>query len=123
MSLISLMISKQKCCGLRAREALRSSDLVLAVGVTEMNKICHGRASGGLHPNERLSPSTQVTIQVKITDSHQAKCCLPRIRQYVTLWKRGCILRCGLGNRPRGDKMEEHSRHRNDPEQRPKRAS
>lgn len=40
-------------------EALCSADLVLGVGVTEMSKICHGRASGGSHPNERLSQSTQ----------------------------------------------------------------
>lgn len=47
-------------------EALCSAGLVLGVGVTEMSKICHGRASGGSRPNERVSQSTQVTMQVKI---------------------------------------------------------
>lgn len=59
------------------REALCSADLVVGVGVTEMSKICHGRASGGLHPNERASPSTQVSRQVIAS----------RIRQNAACWE------------------------------------
>lgn len=52
---------------------LCSAGLVLGVGVTEMSKVCHGRASGGLHPNERVSPSTQVTTRVRMIVSDQVK--------------------------------------------------
>lgn len=85
-------------------EALCSADLVLGVGVTEMSKICHGRASGGSRPNERVSQSTQVTMQVKIIVS-----VLPAENKAVSDSLGaggGCIFRCGLGNRPGGDKVE-----------------
>jgi hypothetical protein len=62
------------------REALFSRPY-LRCGCREMSEICHGRDSGGLHPNEKVSRSTQVTMQVKMIVSDQAKCCLLRTGQ------------------------------------------
>lgn len=74
-----------------------------------MIEICHGRDSGGLPPNETVSPSTQDTTRVKMIVSDQAKkCCLPENQTVSDLVpERLDSFRCGLGN----DKMEGYSRH------------
>lgn len=104
-SLYYLGYHSGRCCGLRKERGSLLRRSYLRCGCREMSEICHGRDAGGLHPNEKMSPSTQVTMQ---DNSSRSDKMLHAENQTVSnlVRERLDFFRFVLRNRPWDDEME-----------------